>query len=156
MSVEQNKQKVLRIFEEAFNRGDLHVIDEVIAPAGIDHQHPNEPSFAQHLKETVVAMRTAFPDLRFEVIQMLGEGEWVACYSIMTGTNTGELGRQLILSPQAPLPMPPTGKTIRVPHLHMIRFQDSRSSELFHLMDVMAMVAQLGLSPARDGQPIRA
>lgn len=153
MSVEQNKQTAMRVFEEVFNQGKLAIIDEVIAPDGVDRQHPNEPSFAQHLKEVVVAMRTAFPDLRFEVTEMIGEGDWIACYSMMTGTNTGELRRPLMLPPQAPSSILPTGKSVRVPHMHMIRFEHGRNIELLHLMDVMAMMGQLGLNTPSAMRP---
>ncbi len=155
MSVETNKRLVRRVFEEAFNAGDLQVIDEAIAPGAVDHQHPTEPSFARHLKEVVLAMRTAFPDLRFEVTEMIGEDDWVACHSVMTGTNTGALGHPL-LPPQGPPSLPPTGKPIRVPHMHMIRFQDGQSTDLLHIMDTMTLVSQLGLMPTRDPGTARA
>jgi predicted ester cyclase len=152
MVVEQNKHLVARVFTEAFNHGRLGVIDEAVAPAGVDHQHPDEPSFPEHLKQVVVAMRTAFPDLHFEITEMIGEGEWVAVHSVMTGTNTGELRRPLMLPPNAPPALPPTGRPVRVAHMHLIRFQDGRNTELLHLMDTMAMVGQLGLASA--GAPV--
>lgn len=147
MTVEQNKRLVTRVFEEAFNRGQLDVIDEVIAEDGVDHQHPDEPSFAAHLKDVVIAMRTAFPDLHFEVTQVVAEDDWVATYSLMTGTNTGELRRPLMLPPGATPSLPPTGRPVRVPHMHMMRFVNGRNTELLHLMDTMAMAGQLGLLP---------
>lgn len=156
MSVEANKLLVRRTFEEAFNRGDLTIIDEVVASDGFDHQHPNEPSFAQHLKKVVIAMRTAFPDLHFEVTEIIGEGDWVACYSVMTGTNTGELRRPLMLPPQAPPSLPATGRSVRVPHMHMMRFRDGKNAELLHLMDTLTMVGQLGLVPSGSTQAARA
>jgi predicted ester cyclase len=155
MSVEQNKQTVRRVFDEAFNRGELAIIDEVIAPDGVDHQHANEPSFAQHLKAVVVALRTALPDLRFEIAEMIGEGDWVACYSVMTGTNTGPLERPL-LPPQGPALLPPTGNRIRVSHVPMIRFQGGKSTDLFHLMDTVTLVGQLGLMPSGAAGEARA
>lgn len=147
MSVEQNKRAVVRVFEEAFNQGRLSVIDETVVDGAVDHQHPHEPSFAEHLKDVVRAMRTAFPDLHFELTELIGEGDWVAAHSIMTGTNTGELRRPLPIAPQAPAAMPPTGRPVRVAHMHMIRLQNGRSAELLHLMDTMAMAGQLGLLP---------
>ena len=153
MTVEQNKRLVARVFTEAFNQGQFDVIDDVVADNGVDHQHPNEPSFAQHLKEVATAMRTAFPDLHFQITEMIGEGEWVAVHSVMTGTNTGELRRPLMLPPQAPPALPPTGRPVRVAHMHMIRFQNGRNTELLHLMDTMAMVGQLGLAPAGAPAP---
>jgi predicted ester cyclase len=147
MSVEQNKRAARRVFEEAFNRGALGVIDDAVEDGAVDHQHPDEPSFREHLKQVVVAMRTAFPDLHFAITEMIGEGEWVALHSVMTGTQTGEL-RPPLLPPGAPAVLPPTGRTIRVAHMHMIRFAHGRSTELLHLMDSAAMAAQLGLTPA--------
>ena len=148
MAVEQNKRLIARVFEEAFNQGRLDVIDEAVAENAVDHQHPDEPSFREHLKQVVGAMRTAFPDLRFELTEMVGEGEWVAVHSTMTGTNTGELRRPLMLPPGAPVALPATGRPVRVAHMHMIRFQDGRNTQLLHVMDTMAMVGQLGLAPA--------
>lgn len=145
MSVEANKAVVWRVFDEAFGQGDLRVIDEAVAVGGIDHQHPDEPSFAEHLKDVVTAMRTAFPDLHFEVTQIIGEDDWVGCYSVMAGTNLGEIRAPLAPGPQA---LPATGRSVRVPHMHMIRFQNGQSTELLHLMDTMAMLGQLGLLPA--------
>ena len=149
MNVEQQKVLVRRVFEEAFNQGELDVIDEAVAPGGVDHQHPDEPSFREHLKDVVRAMREAFPDLHFEVVQMLGEGEWVATYSVMTGTQTGPLQPPL-LPPGGPMLIPPTGRSVRVPHMHMIRFEGGQNTELWHVMDTMAMLGQLGLLPAPD------
>lgn len=154
MEVEQNKRLVARVFAEAFNEGRLGVIDEVVAAGAVDHQHPNEPSFGEHLKQVVTTMRDSFPDLHFEITQMVGEGEWVAVHSIMTGTNTGELRRPLMLPPSAPPVLPPTGRPVRVVHMHMIRFEDGRNTELLHLMDTMAMAGQLGLVPT--GAPAHA
>lgn len=148
MSVEQNKRAVTRVFTEAFNQGRLDVIDEVTADGAVDHQHPDEPSFREHLKQVVIAMRTAFPDLHFEITEVISEGEWVAVHSVMTGTNTGELRRPLLLPPSAPPALPPTGRPVRVVHMHMIRFQDGRNTELLHLMDTMALAGQLGLLQA--------
>jgi hypothetical protein len=73
----------------------------------------------------------------------------------MTGTNTGELRRPLMLPPDAPPALPPTGRPVRVAHMHMIRFRDGRNTELLHLMDTMAMVGQLGLAPAGAPAPAR-
>jgi len=155
MTVEQHKHLARRVFTEAFNQGRLDVIDEAVADDAIDHQHPDEPSFREHLKEVVTAMRTAFPDLHFEITEMISEGEWVAVHSVMTGSNTGELRRPLMLPPQAPPVLPPTGRSVRVAHMHLIRFQSGRNTELLHLMDTMAMAGQLGLLPTGAAVPAR-
>jgi predicted ester cyclase len=154
MIVEQQKARVRRVFEEAFNQGELDVIDETIAVDGVDHQQPDEPSFREHLKEVVRAMREAFPDLHFEIVQMLGEGEWVATYTVMTGTQTGAL-RPPLLPSGGPAMIPPTGRPVRVAHMHMIRFEGGQNTELWHVMDTIAMLGQLGLLPAPEAAASR-
>jgi predicted ester cyclase len=139
-TIEANKRVVLRVFEEGFNAGNLAVVDELVSVSGNDHQHPDEPSFPEHLKDVIRTMREAFPDLHFDITAVVGEGDWVALHSVMTGTHTGVLSR-----PLAPRDVLATGRTIRVPHMHMIRVQDGQGVELLHLMDTFAMLNQLGL-----------
>ncbi|MFZ0217461.1 MAG: ester cyclase [Candidatus Dormiibacterota bacterium] len=149
MSVERNKAIARRVFEDAFAGGDLAVLDETLADDTRDRQHPDEPSFRVHLKAVVTAMREAFPDLRWEINQMVGEGEWVALHSFMIGTHNGNLG-----PPLSPRVIAPTGRPVRVAHLHMIRF--GPESELLHVMDTLGMLLQLGVfpgAPAPTGAP---
>jgi hypothetical protein len=58
---ERNKALTLRGFEEMFNRGDLSVVDELVAGRGEDYQEAPGTDFAAHLKDVVKKMRAAFP-----------------------------------------------------------------------------------------------
>jgi steroid delta-isomerase-like uncharacterized protein len=136
-----NKAAALAVFERGFNRGDLTVIDEQVEADGIDHQEPLGTEFVTHLKEVIVGLRTAFPDLKFEVHEMLAEGDTVACRSTMTGTHLGPLN----LVPGGGLP--PTGRTVSVPHMHFIRMANGKSIDLWHLWDLPQMLRQLGVAP---------
>lgn len=141
------KHNVQRVFEEAFNQGNLDVIDEVVPAGTRDHQNPEVTDFAAHLKAVVTALRTAFPDLRFDTVQLIGEGDWISLYSIMSGTHTGPLTPP-VLPKDGPPVLPPTGKAIRVPHLYLMRFaEDGHDGDLYHLMDTFAMLGQLGVMP---------
>jgi predicted ester cyclase len=77
---------------------------------------------------------------------MIGEGDWVALHSVMTGTNTGPLTAPLVPG-EGPPHIPATGRAVRVPHMHMIRMENGQGVELLHLMDTFAMLMQLGLIP---------
>lgn len=92
------------------------------------------------------SMRTANPDLHFQITEMIDDGEWFSVHSVMTGSNTGELRRPRMLPTQAPPALPATGRSIRIAHKHMIRFQHGRNAELLLLMDTMAMAGQLRLA----------
>jgi steroid delta-isomerase-like uncharacterized protein len=138
---ETNKAAALEFIERGFNRGDLTAVDEHLAPQGIDHQEPMGTEFVTHLKEVIAGLRTAFPDLRFEVHSILAEGDIVAFRSTMTGTHRGSLtvgpGRGL----------PPTGRTISVPHMHFVRMAHGKAIDLWHLWDTPQMLRQLGVAP---------
>ena len=143
MSAEELKARTLEGFERMFNQGDLAYVDEVIDSMGTDHQEPLGTDFVVHLKEVITAMREAFPDLRFEVHEVLAEGDIVATRSTMTGTHRG----RFMIGPLAALP--PTGKQIAVPHMHFFRYEDGRVVDLWHVWDVTTLMRQLG-APAPD------
>ena len=84
MTPEMNKTIVRHFMERTFNEGDLTIVDESLVPEGVDHQEPLGTNFATHLKEVITMLRTAFPDLHFEIHDMLAEGELVAFRSTMT------------------------------------------------------------------------
>src|SRR5947209_13602117 len=96
MSVEENKAKSRRLFEECFNQGQLAAADEVIDPSAADH----DPSMPERLrsrrgpdmfKEVVSMYRTAFPDLHITVEDQVAEGEQVVTRWRSEGTHRGEL-----------------------------------------------------------------
>ena len=150
--VARNKETARRVFEECFNLGHVDLLPQLVAVETRDHQHPDEPDFVDHLRAVILAMRTAFPDLHFTITQVIGEGDWVATHSVMTGTHLGPLGAPLTPA-DGPPSIPPTGRTIRVPHMHMIRSVDGKGVELLHLMDAFALTKQLGLLPGPAARP---
>lgn len=144
MDSEQLKAVALQGFERMFNKGDLDYVDQAVAPGAIDHQEPDGTDFAAHLKEVITTLRTAFPDLHFEVHEALVEGDTVACRSTMTGTHQGPLN----VGPMAALAI--SGARIDVPHMHFFRYDTSgRVTDLWHVWNTLLLARQLG-APAPD------
>jgi predicted ester cyclase len=89
-------------------------------------------------------MRTAFPDVHFEIHDLLAAGEMVAFRATMTGTHTGTLnlipGRSLLA----------TGRRVSVPHMYFQRIVDGKTTDLWHLWNVPMMLQQLGAAPATE------
>jgi steroid delta-isomerase-like uncharacterized protein len=133
MTSETNKALTRNFMERAFNQGDLAIVDEALAPEGVDHQEPLGTNFAAHLKEVITMLRTGFPDLHFEIHEMLAEGELVAFRSTMTGTHRGPFHG-----------LPPTGKPVSVAHMHFVHFVDGKTSDLWHVWDTAGLMRQLG------------
>jgi steroid delta-isomerase-like uncharacterized protein len=84
-------------------------------------------------------LRTAFPDLRFEVDEIIAEGDRVATHSYMTGTHEGPL-----------FGIPPTGRTVKVPHMHLFRIVDGQTTDLWHVWDQFGLMQQLGAIPTPE------
>ncbi|MBI5668701.1 MAG: ester cyclase [Chloroflexi bacterium] len=139
------KESCRQFMERVFNQGEIALIDELTAPDGIDHQEPPGTDYRAHLREVVLAMRTAFPDLHFEIHDMIAEGDIVAFRSTMTGTQLGPLHLGAIH-------LPPTQRHVTVSHLHYIRIVDGRSTDLWHQYDIPGLMRQLGIMPQR--QPV--
>jgi steroid delta-isomerase-like uncharacterized protein len=132
MTSDENRKRTLLVLEKAFNHGDLSVIDQNVAVRGVDHQEVAGTDFRTHLKEAVVMMRNAFPDLHFEVHHTLAEDDIVAFHSTMTGTHLGVF-----------LGIAATGKKIKMRHMHFLRWQDGQNTDLWHLMDIPSLMRQL-------------
>jgi steroid delta-isomerase-like uncharacterized protein len=144
MTAEELKARTLEGFERMFNQGDLDYVDAAIAPGAIDHQEPTGTEFAPHLKNVISTLRAAFPDLRFDVHELVAEGNSVACRSTMSGTHQGPLR----IGPMAGLPV--KGTRIEVPHMHFFHYDaDGRLTDLWHVWNTLMLARQLG-APAPD------
>jgi steroid delta-isomerase-like uncharacterized protein len=144
MTTAELKARTLEGFERMFNQGDLDYVDNAVVPDAIDHQEPEGTDFATHLKHVISTLRTAFPDLRFEIHELIGEADVVACRSTMSGTHQGPLR----IGPMAGLPV--NGTRIEVPHMHFFRYDDEgRLTDLWHVWNTLMLARQLG-APAPD------
>ncbi len=76
----------------------------------------------------VVGMRTAFPDVRYTIDQLICEGDKVVCNCTITGTHTGKAGG-----------IAPTGRKISVKHTYTTVVKDGKSAETWPLMDRLSM-----------------
>ena len=85
-SLERNKKIVRRIFEEGFNRGDLAVLDELVAA---DFPGPHGKRGPAAFAAVYTTLHGAFPDLRYELQDVAAEGDKVAVRWHWTGTHRG-------------------------------------------------------------------
>lgn len=140
MESQRNKELSRQVLERGFNQGDLTVFDEYIDPAGVDHQEPPGTNLIEHLKTVVQSMRTAFPDLMFEIHEMIAEGDLVAFRCTMTGTHSGLW--DMHVGPR----IPPTGRRVSVPHLYLVRVQHGKTTDLWHQWNLPLLLQQLGVA----------
>ncbi len=138
---------VTEFIERGFNHGDLSVIEQFNDHQTVDHQEPPGTDFVPHLKAVITSMRTAFPDLHFEIQHVLEDGPIVALHSTMTGTHLGVLNLGQLSD------VPPTGRSVNVRHMHFLRFVDGKATDLWHVWETPKLLQQLGLMPERRAVP---
>ena len=138
-----NKAMVRRFFEEVFNQGKIDQADKYIAVDAVDHQMPSGMSQGLAAFKTMLrSLRSAFPDLRVTVEDVIAEGDKVVVRSTLRGTQTGAMQ----LGPGSTIPA--TGKAIMITSIDIIRFAGGKMVEHWGSQDDLGMMQQLGLLPA--------
>jgi steroid delta-isomerase-like uncharacterized protein len=135
---DSNKGTSQRVLEEAFNQGNLDVLDDAMTADVIDHDSamPEDIVGIPRVKEAVSGYRVAFPDLRVTIDQQLGEGDLVATRWTARGTNEGEL-----------MGIAPTGKQATVTGITIDRYEGGKIAETWTNWDTLGLLQQLGAIP---------
>ena len=127
-----------RFIDEAFNKGNLAVVDELIARDIKDHSAPpGVPSSAEGLKQFIRSLRQAFPDINLKVIHTIAEGDLVVEHVLGSGTMKGDF-----------MGMSATGKKAEWEEIHISRIQDGKAVEHSAVRDDLGFLQQLGAVPA--------
>lgn len=73
---EQNKADYRRFIQKVFNKGRLDMLDQLLSPSYIyQDTPPRTPPNAEGFKQVVANARTAFPDLKVAIEDLVGEGD---------------------------------------------------------------------------------
>jgi steroid delta-isomerase-like uncharacterized protein len=132
---EANKALARRFYEE-INKGNLAIIDELVADNLVEHEEiPGVEPTKAGVRQWMTLLRTAFPDLRMAQEDMVAEGDKVFIRARMTGTHKGEF-----------MGIPATGKQIDVPFADIVRVAAGQAVEHWGITDTGAMLQQLGVA----------
>jgi steroid delta-isomerase-like uncharacterized protein len=138
MSAEQNRELIRRFYDEGWTKNNLDVYDELVTDDFNDHQAaPGLPPGREGFKALNVMFRTAFPDLRVDVDNVVAEDDKVGCRWRSTGTHQGEL-----------FGIPPTGKKVDVTATVFYRVENGRLAEGWIARDDVGLMRQLGVIPS--------
>ncbi len=137
MSVEENKEIVRRVIEEATNRKNFAVFDELISPSFVDHEAGPGPGGSESEKKLLSTVAEAFPDWRWDVEDMMAEGDKVITRYVARGTHRGEF-----------MGAPPTGKEVIVTGINIVRLEGGKIVESWGNSDQLGMLRQIGVIPA--------
>ncbi|HKO47647.1 MAG TPA: ester cyclase [Polyangiaceae bacterium] len=81
-----NKDVVRRLFEDGLNRDQASVFEQLVGNDYVDTSGERGPNA---FKQLTSRLRTAFPDLKYTLEQIVGEGDQVAVRWHWTGTHRG-------------------------------------------------------------------
>jgi steroid delta-isomerase-like uncharacterized protein len=135
---EQNKTAVRRLFDELWNKGNLPVADELIAPTYTHHDAstPDVGRGPEGEKKRVTHYRNAFPDMRLTIEEIIAEDETVIARWSCRGQHNGELNG-----------IAPTSKQVAITGVTISRFANGKVVEGFVNWDALGLMQQLGVVP---------
>lgn len=131
---EANKE-IIRCYQEAYNTGGLDVLDELLDPNWKTNGWPEGlPQSIESAKETHRNLiEPAFPDMHYETLTLIAEGDWVAQRWVTRATFKGELAG-----------LPPTGQPMECGGISMFRISGGKIVEHYAYVDEAGLWHQLG------------
>ncbi len=134
MGIVENKAAYRHFIDEAFNKGHLDKLDELLSPDYVYHDAPpGTPEGPEAIRQVVTMFRAAFPDLEITIEEQVAEGDKVCSRTTMRGTHRGAI-----------FGLQPTGNRIEMKGLTMVSVVDGRVTESWVKNDVAGLMRQLG------------
>jgi steroid delta-isomerase-like uncharacterized protein len=136
MSAEESTKAIMRRFWNVWEQGNIDLLEELLAPEYINHTlaTPDLPPGPEGVKEVVSMFRSAMPDLRVVIEDMIAEGDKVATRYALEGTHRGEL-----------FGVPPTAKHLSIKSMTVERVSEGKIVEHWRVTDELDMMRQLGV-----------
>jgi steroid delta-isomerase-like uncharacterized protein len=137
MPTDRTESLIHRLFVEAFNQGNLAVVDELISPNHFAHTAlGGAPHGPAGLKWLIAMFRTAFPDLHCTVDDEISEADQFAAHWTIHGTHKGFF-----------MGNAPTGRRVDVQAMIFGRIVNGQIVEDWTLIDQIGILQQLGIVP---------
>jgi steroid delta-isomerase-like uncharacterized protein len=139
MSTEKNQIVIKRYIDEFWSQGKVELATELISPdyTRTDPSTPWVTGDREGIKQLMLALKAAFPDLTFTSKEVITNADTVVVYWTTTGTHQGEL-----------LGIAPTRKTVDIMGTSIYHLADGQMVGETTVWDTFGMMQQLGVIPA--------
>jgi predicted ester cyclase len=137
----ENKDLVRRFYEE-IDKGNLAIVDELVAENYIDHSPPPFPGLStgrEGVKQSFKLFWEATPGYH-RIDDQIAEGEKVVTRLTAVGVHEGDLPG-----------IPRTGNKLEMTAIVIHRIADGKLVEKWSNKDVLAFLRQLGVIPEAGG-----
>jgi predicted ester cyclase len=129
---DDNKAMLRRFFDEVFHKGNLAVIDELVATDFVDHNPgPGQAPGVEGVKQFFAALRAAMSRLQVDLEHLLAEGDLVMTHVSIRGTHTGDL-----------MGIAPTGKEVVLRISDIVRIANGKAVERWGVEDMSGLFGQ--------------
>ena len=140
MSPEEMKTAVVNFTEEIWHKGYLGALDQFIAPDYVRHtSHFRGGGRDVHgidaTRQSIASLRAVFPDIHFDLHDLLVDGDKVVARWTCSGTQRGEFGG-----------IAPTGKHVAFTGINIYRLRDGKMIERWAEEDGLSLLQQLGVT----------
>ncbi|HEV2198690.1 MAG TPA: ester cyclase [Bryobacteraceae bacterium] len=137
--LEDNKALARKVYEECFSKGKLDLVDEIYSKDCTFHDpvFPQMGAGAESMRRHIQMCRSAFPDLRFVVNDIIAEKDEVVLHWTATGTQQGQF-----------LGVVPTHRQASVTGTSICRIKNGKIIEQFADWNLLTMLEQLGAATA--------
>ena len=134
--IEKTKALISIYFNEIWNKGRMDLLDEIIAPDYINHSPgtPDPKPGPEGLKPIILDMRNGFPDLNYEIKDLIITEDKIVAKTVVSGTHVNDIWG-----------MKPTGKKFEVDQINIEYIKDDKISEHWRITNELKMMKDLGV-----------
>jgi len=136
LTMEGNKQIVRRFNYEFVEHGDMNSFNELVADNVYNHSAPAASSTGPDgmIYFINVVLRSAFPDLKVEILDQIAEGDRVVTRKILHATHSGDF-----------MGIAPSNKKVSIHVIDIIRLSDGRYVEHWGMSNLADIVKELSI-----------
>jgi predicted ester cyclase len=128
-----NKRLVRRFYKEVYGDWNMALVDEVVSPRFTSHDWPEgSPIGPQGFRAFYSAIRTALPDARYEVDDLISEGDKVVVRWRLVGTHEGDFRG-----------IAPTGRAIALKGIAIYRVDGGKLMERWVVTDLHGTLEEI-------------
>ena len=138
MPTAESRELARRFTEECWDRSDVAVLDELMAPDVVDHDPvPGQGPGREGYKQMAASFFDAFSDFRVRNQDVIADGDKAVLRWTARGRHTAPL-----------MGMPATGREVTLRGIDVLRVANGRIVERWGEFDLYGMLQQLGALPA--------
>lgn len=140
------ENKNIEVVMQWINAANAHNVEQIGETLHPDYEYDYARDSIKGKDEVLKEWKwflTGFPDLHYEVEQLIDSGEYVVSRLRMTGTQKGEF--RFVGTDSVEKPIPATNKPIDIPGCSIHKIKDGKIIRLWRYWDSATMLRQIGL-----------